>query len=965
MAKNFFTCFKYCMRVDSINSKHHVIFNAKKVPNIVSKTASTNLVNDLISLDNKIKDYLLKLIQKEIPLSQVKIAESIGLSHSCLNKRINNNDELKSLWNKIYTTNLNKSKDINEKIKTVLENAIITGEILGGKDIAERVGINTAACFRRIRQNKVLRVLFAGINHVPTSQKTEESKLIDEKIKEFLENALLKNKKVYLRDVAKITGLSTQQASDRIARTPALRALWEKFAHFSVPKKNSESKRKDVIVKTVIKNAIKENKPISLTYLAEQTGFTESDCSHRINRNTDIKELWQSAIHYGNTNSTRIVMSKEEKAKLIDDIELIIKQAQEEGRKLAFKDIEERLNGAARKKQIMHAIYGTPKLKELWDSIEHFGGTNEVRKKYTDDLSLKIKNILNSSVENHTPLIFEDIAKELDITIPKVKHLIYESTELRALWDKIPQRNTHKEPQTSIQKTNSVKDIIENLIASKRKVNLKDVAKELGIKLTALRDKIKRTPELKELWGLVEKRTISKDSEEINDKIINVLKNAIQTKTYMNANDVAKQVGVTYPTCAQRLQKSNGIMNDLWQQVLEFKEDDAKAIDSNIKQILVKHLNTRTTISLGELSEELKIRRNTIIYRFKLSDELKLLWKKVCNIDSDTIKEFTILKEKQYDYKEIIKELNLTEDRFDELNVKYNKIQSILDLYKYKNISQNEILDWLLLSKRELELAVNEILNKIGYQAKTTRYKGDNGIDVIATKDNKTTIVECMHNISRPTEIDELLALQGNKHYYNADNVIYVASSGLFSNAQKFAKGIGEEFKVLDLADIIKLAKEHKINIKNLKEGENIKSVKIPEYIGNWFLPSTMSEEETKKWRSMKPKAFERIVTELFTHQGYAVKKTDELDLDGYYLINKGEKRSIIKCHNKTKAPHIDNIKALYGLRDFYKTDDVILIGPSSISSQSKDFIDAVNSQAKDSFKILSLDEIVKKIENL
>lgn len=250
------------MRVDSINSKHHVIFNAKKVPNIVSQTAGTNLVNDLISLDNKIKDYLLELIQKEIPLSQVKIAESIGLSHSCLNKRINNNDELKSLWNKIYTTNLNKSKDINEKIKTVLENAIITGEILGGKDIAERVGINTAACFRRIRQNKVLRVLFAGINHVPTSQKTEESKLIDEKIKEFLENALLKNKKVYLRDVAKITGLSTQQASDRIARTPALRALWEKFAHFSVPKKNSESKRKDVIVKTVIKNAIKENKPI-------------------------------------------------------------------------------------------------------------------------------------------------------------------------------------------------------------------------------------------------------------------------------------------------------------------------------------------------------------------------------------------------------------------------------------------------------------------------------------------------------------------------------------------------------------------------------------------------------------------------------------------------------------------------------------------------------------------------------
>lgn len=953
------------MRVDSINSKYHIIFNAKKVPSRITQTAGTELVNNLVSLDNQIKDYLLEIIQKEIPLSQVKMAETIGLSHSSLSKRIRSNDELKSLWDKIYTTNLAVSQDINTKIKIILENAIITGEVIGGKDIAERVGINTAACFRRIREDKILKVLFAGINHTPTSQKTEESKLIDEKIKEFLENALLENKKVYLRDVAKVTGLSVQQSSDRIARTPALKAIWEKFAHFSIPKKNSESKRKDVIVKTVIKDAIKENKPISLSYLAEQTGFTEADCRHRIDRNADIKELWNSAIHLGNTNSTRKVMTTEEKEKLINDIELIIKHAQEEGRKLAFKDIEKELNGAARKKQIMHAIYGTPSLRELWDSVEHFGGANEVRKKYTDDLSLKIKNILNSSVQAHTPLIFEDVSKELGISISQTKHLIYENTELKALWNKIPQRNTYKEPQTSIHKTNKVRDIIENLIASKRQVNLKEVAKEVGMKLTALRDKIKRTPELKELWSLVAKRTVSKESEEINDRIINVLGNAIKTKTYINANDVAKQAGITYPTCAQRLQKSKGVMNDLWHQVLGFKGEDAKAIDRSIKQILEKYLSKRTTISLGELSEQLGTSKNTILYRFKLSDELKALWNKTSNINSETLKEFTDLKEKKYDYKEIMKELNITEERFDELNVKYDKMKSILDLYKNKDISQEEILDWLLLSKRELELAVNEIFNKIGYDSKTTRYKGDNGIDIIAKKDGKTTIVECMHSIIRPTEIDELLALQGNKHYYNADNVIYVASSGLYSNAQKFADEFGEGFKVLDLADIIKLAKQHKIDINNLKEGENIKSVKIPEYIGNWFLPSTMSEEETKKWRSLKPKAFERIITDFYTRQGYAVKKTDELSLDGYYLINKGGNKSIIKCYNKTKAPHIDNIKALYGLRDFYKTDDVILIGPQSISSQSKDFIDTVNKKEnQDSFKLMSLDEIVQKIND-
>ena len=128
------------MRVflDTNNKYNYTVFNAKKVPNRITQIAGTDLVNDLVSLDNKIKDYLIELIQNKIPLSQVKIAETIGLSHASLSKKIRNNDELKALWDKIYTTNLAVSKDINTKIKIILENAIITGEVIGGKDIAQR-----------------------------------------------------------------------------------------------------------------------------------------------------------------------------------------------------------------------------------------------------------------------------------------------------------------------------------------------------------------------------------------------------------------------------------------------------------------------------------------------------------------------------------------------------------------------------------------------------------------------------------------------------------------------------------------------------------------------------------------------------------------------------------------------------------------------------------------------------------
>lgn len=859
------------------------------------------------------------------------------------------------MWEKVYTVTINVSKDKNEKIKAILEEAIKTEEEIGGKDIAKEAGMNYQACLARIRHDEALSSLFQSINHVPNRKKTESSKKIDIEIIQFLKNAVANKIKVLFRDISELTGLTERQAHDRIYRTPALKEWWDKLEHFVVPKKNETSKQKDLIIKTAIKRANENKRPLSMADLAKETGLSESDCSHRIHRNPDIKELWMNTKHLGNTGSTRKVLSKDAQLKLVNDIKEILTKAN--GESISFNEVFERINGEITKKQVMHTIYRTPELMKIWNTMEHKGGSNEVRKKYLEELSSKLETLLKDAIENETPLIFKDIAGELGITVPKIKHVIYKDSKLRAMWDRIPQRNTYVEPETSSEKTKIISEALDKIKLEKRKVNKKELAQELGMPWTALNDKIRRTPELREKWSTIERRTILKSSEDINDRLLEVIENAIKNKSFIGAKEIAELAGVSYPTCAQRLQKSKGILNTRWKELLSIKNVKNQELDNKIRMFLGNCITSRQSVNQKVLSEELNIPLTVLQYRFKLSDELTDLWNKVKTIDNETLKEFCELKSKKLDYKEIMENLSISEEKFDEFNLKYNKIQSIIEK---SDIKENELIDWIMLSKRDFELKISEIFSKMGYNSKVTRYSGDNGIDAVVYKDGKKTIIECMHNIYNETNIDELMSLAGSKHYYDADNAIYVASSGVFNNGQRFAEGLGDNFRILTLTDIIKLAKQYNVDANIKSKINEISEKNTKEYIGNWTLPSKLSENETKILRNMKPKVFERKVVEFFEKQGYAVKRCDELDLSEYYLINKGGKRSIIKCHNKNTAPALDSVKALYGLRDYYKTDDVILIGPHSITTMSKDFIDTVNNREKDSYRIFNLDLVVK-----
>ena len=119
-------------------------------------------------------------------------------------------------------------------------------------------------------------------------------------------------------------------------------------------------------------------------------------------------------------------------------------------------------------------------------------------------------------------------------------------------------------------------------------------------------------------------------------------------------------------------------------------------------------------------------------------------------------------------------------------NIKNNLIKKRLqdtdNNYKYINID-----DLDLMSGVEFEEFISNLFCKMGYDSKTTKTSGDQGIDVIVKKDNQKIGIQCKRysgNISN-SAIQEAIA---GKSFYRLDNVIVITNSFFTKSAISLAE---------------------------------------------------------------------------------------------------------------------------------------------------------------------------------
>lgn len=119
--------------------------------------------------------------------------------------------------------------------------------------------------------------------------------------------------------------------------------------------------------------------------------------------------------------------------------------------------------------------------------------------------------------------------------------------------------------------------------------------------------------------------------------------------------------------------------------------------------------------------------------------------------------------------------------------------------------------------------------------------------------------------------------------------------------------------------------------------------------------------KERQWWWTLDGWQFEQEVANVFRLNGYKAKVTKGSGDGGVDIIlNKNGKTIIVQCKHYQNPVPLEPIRALWGCKDDFNADEVILVASSGITDMGTRFV-----QNKSNFKILNLDDIIKMAKSV
>lgn len=136
------------------------------------------------------------------------------------------------------------------------------------------------------------------------------------------------------------------------------------------------------------------------------------------------------------------------------------------------------------------------------------------------------------------------------------------------------------------------------------------------------------------------------------------------------------------------------------------------------------------------------------------------------------------------------------------------------------------------MSGLEFESAIALLYQRKGYQVKKTTASGDFGVDVVAEKKGKRTVIQ-VKRYTKKVGVQSVQEIAAGAYYYKADNAIVITTSFFTNQATVLANSAKVE--LIDRKGLIKMwamvHKDERIPVFNLQEYEKIK-LQIDEILG-------------------------------------------------------------------------------------------------------------------------------------
>ncbi len=768
----------------------------------------------------------------------------------------------------------NKSVDEDKKIEEYLLNAIQTQERISKQKMADDLGIDFNTCRHKTEKGKPLYELWKQTNYRKNKIEKSEKAIVDNnersniksELYKIISDAYVNNTPINYLQISEKLGISYSACKQRIRSDKTLFDMWKHIEH---PKLTEKSQQINLQIEEFIQEAIEKRKPINNQLIADKLGLTKDVVRWRMDKNPQIKSMMAQAIYSKYTEKSQEINQK---------IAEILRQTISDKIRVRLEDIAKKV-GLSRC-GVQDRLRNSSELTDLWAKTPHLKRNSEKQQK-TLIVEEQLKQFMEHCIKENKQVKLKELAEETGVSYDYCTKIISHNAELKELWQRTPKKPVQNGSQGYIlQENEKLISIIEKHIIQGNQVSGKQLAKEAGLTLAVLQQRIIRFPNIGLMWKKL-KDLDKQVSNDVNKKIENVLKEAVKNKTILSNKKLAKQVGIAKQTCAARISE-NKYLSELWSQVETNGNYHLTEKQNQLKTILEKAIADNITITRPEIAKKMGISThicykllystpeiqtlweqiesirlesksrdivkditdvlnsaNTNLQKLNINDiaeilqttdgivkdkltrypKLNELWEKNKKLNDIILKQIHSLKQNKISENDIQRKLGLEDSIFEKYITKYNDILTIAATRKDENISEKEYMDWALLSQREYELVTHKIFEKMGYKTTVTRYKSDGGIDVFAEKDGKSTIIECIQNIKSEERAKEVLALEGLREANNIDEAILVTVSGIYNNAADCVSAINNNsarFKVLDLEKLIKLAKKHNIDISSV-----------------------------------------------------------------------------------------------------------------------------------------------------
>lgn len=113
-------------------------------------------------------------------------------------------------------------------------------------------------------------------------------------------------------------------------------------------------------------------------------------------------------------------------------------------------------------------------------------------------------------------------------------------------------------------------------------------------------------------------------------------------------------------------------------------------------------------------------------------------------------------------------------------------------------------------------------------------------------------------------------------------------------------------------------------------------------------------------WWSLNGWDFEEEVAKVFRKYGYKAKVTRKTGDGGVDIIMfRNKKKYVVQCKHYKEPTSPESVRALWGIKDEFKADEVILVASSGVSKQSLNFI-----KKKSGYTLYTLPDIIKLATN-